>query len=165
MFGKMMNRFYYGKSGKGDFTKEDLPETRWQLFWEMLRVRISALVKLNLIYMVAWLPVIIVIGRCISMLYSGLVNLTEMQAMTEAGEMAAETLSQNTAVFQEAIRAILMQPSAWSSAQKSRSHTCADGRTGCPECHSAHCKEACRFQGHAASAPARYCRRWRAAAH
>ena len=39
MFGKMMNRYYYGKSGKGDYTKEDLPQTRWQLFWEMLRVR------------------------------------------------------------------------------------------------------------------------------
>ena len=37
MFGKMMNNFYYGKSGKGDFRKEDLPKNRWQLFWEMLR--------------------------------------------------------------------------------------------------------------------------------
>ena len=48
MFGKMMNRYYYGKSGKGDYTKEDLPQTRWQLFWEMLRVRLSGLVRLNL---------------------------------------------------------------------------------------------------------------------
>ena len=29
MFGKMMNRYYYGKSGKGDYTKEDLPTNRW----------------------------------------------------------------------------------------------------------------------------------------
>lgn len=34
-----MNRYFYGKSGQGDFEKEDLPQTRWQLFWEMLRVR------------------------------------------------------------------------------------------------------------------------------
>ena len=61
MFGKMMNRYYYGKSGKGDYTTEDLPQTRWALFWEMLRVRFSALFRLNLIYMVAWLPAIIVI--------------------------------------------------------------------------------------------------------
>ena len=46
MFGKMMNRYYYGKSGKGDYTKEDLPQTRWQLFWEMLRVRLSGLIRL-----------------------------------------------------------------------------------------------------------------------
>ena len=33
MFGKFMNNYYYGKSGKGDFRKEDLPETRKQLFF------------------------------------------------------------------------------------------------------------------------------------
>ena len=50
MFGKMMNNFYYGKSGKGDFKKEDLPRTRWQLFWEMLRIRLSALCAVVLRY-------------------------------------------------------------------------------------------------------------------
>ena len=69
MFGKMMNRYYYGKSGKGDYTKEDLPETRWQLFWEMLRVRFTSLFKLNLLYMIAWIPAIIVIGRGLIMGY------------------------------------------------------------------------------------------------
>ena len=39
MFGKLMNSFYYGKSGKGDYRKEDLPKNRWQLFFEMLRIR------------------------------------------------------------------------------------------------------------------------------
>ncbi len=43
MFGRMMNNYYYGKSGKGDFRKEDMPETRWQLFWDTLRTRRSAL--------------------------------------------------------------------------------------------------------------------------
>jgi len=109
MFGKMMNRFYYGKSGKGDYTREDLPETRWQLFWEMLRVRFSALFKLNILYMVAWLPAILVIGRCISMAYSGLLSLMEMQDLVAAGEMTAEVFAQNTAGVQEALRAILMQ--------------------------------------------------------
>lgn len=61
MFGKWMNNYYYGKSGKGDYKKEDLPTTRWQLFWEMLRVRLSALVRLNLLYAVAWLPAMIVL--------------------------------------------------------------------------------------------------------
>ena len=61
MFGRMMNNYYYGKSGKGDFRKEDMPETRMQLFWEMLRTRLASLVRLNLIYAVIWLPAIIVI--------------------------------------------------------------------------------------------------------
>ena len=61
MFGKLMNSYYYGKSGKGDYRKEDLPRTRWALFWEMLRVRFAGLMRLNLTYMVVWLPTIIVL--------------------------------------------------------------------------------------------------------
>lgn len=109
MFGKMMNRYYYGKSGKGDFTKEDLPQTHWQLFWEMLRVRFTALFKLNLLYMVAWLPVIFVIGRAVMMVFSGLTNLMELQAQAEAGEITAEALTQNTLLMTDAFRAILSQ--------------------------------------------------------
>ncbi len=61
MFGRMMNNYYYGKSGKGDFRKEDLPENRWQLFWETLRTRLSGLFRMNLMYMVVWLPAMIVL--------------------------------------------------------------------------------------------------------
>ncbi len=71
MFGKMMNNFYYGKSGKGDFRKEDLPENRWQLFGSMLRIRFSGLVRLNLIYMLCWLPTIIVLAMDFFMLLLG----------------------------------------------------------------------------------------------
>ena len=60
MFGRMMNNYYYGKSGKGDFRKEDMPENRWQLFWDTLRTRLSSLFRLNLMYMIIWLPTIIV---------------------------------------------------------------------------------------------------------
>ena len=62
MFGKFMNNYYYGKSGKGDYTPEDLPKTRWQLFWEMLRVRFNGLCRMNLIYMLPWIPTMLVIG-------------------------------------------------------------------------------------------------------
>ena len=81
MFGKMMNRYYYGKSGKGDYTKDDLPETRWQLFWEMLRVRFSALMRLNLMYVVVWLPTMIVLMMGVLGIFSGLI--------TEEGELVA----------------------------------------------------------------------------
>ena len=73
MFGKFMNNYYYGKSGKGDYKKEDLPTTRWQLFWEMLRVRFSALFRLNLMYVVAWLPTMILLMMGVTSLFSGLV--------------------------------------------------------------------------------------------
>ena len=61
MFGKMMNNYYYGKSGKGDYNKEDLPKNRWQLFWEMLRIRFSGLIRLNLLYVLVWVPTILVV--------------------------------------------------------------------------------------------------------
>ena len=56
-----MNNYYYGKSGKGDFRKEDMPENRWQLFWDTLRTRLSGLCRLNLMYMLVWLPTMIVL--------------------------------------------------------------------------------------------------------
>ncbi len=109
MFGKMMNRYYYGKSGKGDYTKEDLPQTRWQLFWEMLRVRLSGLIRLNLMYAVAWLPAIIVIGRGLLLWYAGLANVADAQAQVAAGEMSAEALAEMTLSYTQAVDAVAMQ--------------------------------------------------------
>ena len=61
MFKKLMNSYYYGKAGKGDLTTDDLPSNRWQLFLETLRVRFSALIRLNLMHVLVWLPCIIVL--------------------------------------------------------------------------------------------------------
>ena len=83
MFSKWMNSFYYGKSGKGDYTPENLPTNRWQLFWEMLRVRLSALVRLNLMYVVPWLPTMIVL------MIGALSFLTSLNNMVDSGEMIA----------------------------------------------------------------------------
>lgn len=83
MFSKWMNSFYYGKSGKGDYTPENLPTNRWQLFWEMLRVRLSALVRLNLMYVVPWLPTMIVL------MIGALSFLTSLNNMVDSGEVIA----------------------------------------------------------------------------
>jgi uncharacterized membrane protein YesL len=83
LFNKLMNNFYYGKSGKGDFREQDLPKNRWQLFWEMLRVRFSALMRLNLMYMLCWLPAMIV-------LMMGVLGLLTQMSSDE--EMTVETL-------------------------------------------------------------------------
>lgn len=66
MFGRMMNSFYYGKSGKGDYRREDLPKNRWQLFWEMLRIRLSGLCRINLMTCIAWIPMMVVIAMFLS---------------------------------------------------------------------------------------------------
>ena len=70
MFGRMMRNYYYGKSGQGDFRKDDMPETRMQLFWDTLRTRLSALCRLSMMYFVVWIPAIIVILLNFSSLWS-----------------------------------------------------------------------------------------------
>lgn len=79
MFGRMMNSYYYGKSGKGDYRKEDLPKNRWQLFWEMLRVRLSGICRVNLMTVVLWLPLMLVI----MMTLNSFVTVSDMQRMTD----------------------------------------------------------------------------------
>lgn len=109
MFGKMMNRYYYGKSGQGDYNKDNLPQNRMQLFWEMLRIRFSGLMRLNLTYMLAWLPAMFVIARGLMLWYSGMVNLSDLQAQLDAGTITAEAFAENYALFGDAVKAILMQ--------------------------------------------------------
>ena len=94
MFGKMMNNFYYGKSGKGDFRKEDLPKNRWQLFWEMLRVRFASLCRLNLMTLAAWLPMIILIGYCVTTLFNVLMIRGQYDAYVINGDMGQLTEEQ-----------------------------------------------------------------------
>ena len=109
MFGKMMNNYYYGKSGKGDYTKEDLPSTRWQLFWEMLKIRLSGLFRINLMYMVAWLPAMIVILMAVMSWYSGVATLAEAQASLAAGETTAEAVAELQQTFTLGVQALIMR--------------------------------------------------------
>ena len=86
MFGKFFNNYYYGKSGKGDFRKEDLPETRMQLFRETLKTRFSALCRLNLLYVIVWLPTII---------------LLSVMLLNYMGQEAQETTVKGCATYQD----------------------------------------------------------------
>lgn len=56
------NRFYYGKAGQADYTPEKLPANRRTLFFEMLRVRFTGLMGVNLLYLLFCLPAIIWTG-------------------------------------------------------------------------------------------------------
>ena len=59
MMGNFFNRMYYGKGNKGDYTKDDLPGNRWQLFLSMLRLNIGKLISINLLFVLFMLPTII----------------------------------------------------------------------------------------------------------
>ena len=108
MFGKFMNSYLYGKSGKGDFTKEDLPTTRGQLLRDTLRTRAGGLMRLNLIYMVAWLPAMAVIAYHLLGLYSLLSAMGDLQAQVEAGALAAAEFSTKTAQLSDAVKSLAL---------------------------------------------------------
>ena len=85
MLKNLMNRYYYGKAGKADLTPDDLPTTRWQLFWETLRTHLAELVKLNLLQLVFWVPTIVVL----LLGYSAMMN--QMQLMDLGGGTSIQT--------------------------------------------------------------------------
>lgn len=109
MFGKMMNHYFYGKSGKGDYTQEDLPSTRSQLFWETLRTRFSGLMRLNLLYMLAWLPAMLVIAYTVMALYSTVVGLADLQTQVDAGTLAAADLASQQATYTDMLKGLALQ--------------------------------------------------------
>ena len=75
-FRDMMNNYYYGKQGKADYTIENMPQNRRQLFAEVFKVRWSALFGVNLLYMVAWIPAILWTGLNLTALLNGAETLS-----------------------------------------------------------------------------------------
>lgn len=55
----LMNNYLYGKAGKADFTPDQLPGNRFELFLEMTRIRFSSLVGMNLFSVLISLPALI----------------------------------------------------------------------------------------------------------
>ncbi len=80
MLGNFFQSFYYGKAGKSDFNPENLPENRVQLFFDMLRVRWGGLVKLNLLYILFWLPALLWTGW-------NFLAMENILVMADAGEI------------------------------------------------------------------------------
>jgi len=57
--GNFFQNYFHGKPGKMDFTESNLPATRWELFWDVMRTRIASVFLLNLIYVLVWVPTIL----------------------------------------------------------------------------------------------------------
>ena len=102
MFGKMMNNYYYGKSGKGDFRKEDLPQNRRDLFRDTLKTRLSALCRINLMYMVIFLPAMILIMFHFTNLLSVTSNLMMIEQNDYAGYVEIVTEAEQEVKISEA---------------------------------------------------------------
>ena len=104
MFGKLMNQFYYGKSGKGDYRKEDLPQNRWQLFGEMLKIRLSGLIRLNLLYAVTWFPALVIGLGAVMSGYEAMLSVNELEAAEQAVALVA---------LQEHLKALTLNTLLW----------------------------------------------------
>jgi len=58
-FPNFFKDYFYGRSGKRDFTEADLPGNRLQLFRDVLSVRRGSMVGLNFLYLLIWLPALL----------------------------------------------------------------------------------------------------------
>jgi len=81
----LMNNYLYGKAGKADFTPDQLPANRFELFLEMMRIRFSGLVAMNLFSVLISLPALV--WSVIS--YSALVYNTEQMIASGQGPTSA----------------------------------------------------------------------------
>jgi len=89
----LMNNYLYGKAGKADFTPDQLPANRFELFLEMMRIRFSGLITMNLFSVLFSLPALI--WSVIS--YSALVYNAEQ--MMASGETAASALDPTVLLY------------------------------------------------------------------
>ncbi len=105
MFGRMMNRYYYGKSGKGDFRPEDLPKNRMQLFWEMLRIRLSALCRLNLMSAIVFVPLLLLLMVSLTSYLQGVNQYLNMRELADPLYAAVEAGAEPDAAELEALLA------------------------------------------------------------
>lgn len=56
---ELFNQYFYGRSGQKDYTENDLPQNRIQLFFQMAWSRAGELCKVNLLYLLCCFPAIL----------------------------------------------------------------------------------------------------------
>lgn len=81
----LFNTYYYGKAGKADYTVDQMPANRISLFFTVLRQNIGNLIKLNLIYDVFCLPMIVWIAMNIMVFNSFEEQATAVTSFVSGG--------------------------------------------------------------------------------
>ena len=108
MFKNLRNNYYFGKAGKADYTVDDLPTTRWQLFMVTLRTRLATLMKVNVLYALVFIPALVVLVLYLGNVWNALLAVDQgdgtsmlrdqiIHQMAEAGK--TETLEAGAAVL------------------------------------------------------------------
>ncbi|MBR4235450.1 MAG: DUF624 domain-containing protein [Clostridia bacterium] len=103
----LMHNYYYGKAGQADYTVDQLPTNRRQLFFTTLKVRFSSLIGLNLIMFLFMLPMLIWLFVGISAAVQFADPETAWQAAGESTQMRAayEAYSQTKTAYENVINA------------------------------------------------------------
>jgi len=86
--GKLFGAGRLNRAASRDFRPEDLPDTRVKLFFDALKIRWSAMVGLNLLYIAFWLPAILWTG----------VNFLTLEQMIASAQSTAEAAQQASAL-------------------------------------------------------------------
>lgn len=91
MFKNLRNNYYFGKAGKADLRPEDLPRTRMQLFSVTLRTRLPSMIRVNILYLMCWIPTIVILFMAFSGVI-GILNETPLEPTAEEALKARNTL-------------------------------------------------------------------------
>ncbi len=77
----LFQKFYYGKAGQADYTPDQLPASRVQLFFEMLRIHFSGIILVNLLYLLFCVPALVwtVVNAQVLMSALELSDMAQMQ--------------------------------------------------------------------------------------
>lgn len=81
-FGNFFNRAYYGNDRKGDFRPEDLPDTRFKLFFELIKLRWTKLIQLSFQMTLFFAPMLIWLVMNVTALGTALMEDSSNAALT-----------------------------------------------------------------------------------
>ncbi|MBQ9408866.1 MAG: DUF624 domain-containing protein [Clostridia bacterium] len=92
----IMNNYFYGKAGQADYTVEQMPTNRKQLFFTTLKVRFSSMVGINLLHFVFMLPLLLwlFLGYQALNIYAGLDVYDAPEVREQLREVAPEIVSE-----------------------------------------------------------------------
>ncbi|MCR4622220.1 MAG: DUF624 domain-containing protein [Clostridiales bacterium] len=103
----LFDRYFYGKAGQGDYTVEQMPTTRKQLFFTTLKVRLSSMVGLNLLHFLWMIPLFIwlYIAMNSAILYLTPEDAVKLPNAPEAMVEAYNTYTEATANYDAIVNA------------------------------------------------------------
>lgn len=123
MFKNLRNNYYFGKAGTADYTVDDMPANRWQLFWVTLKTRLGTMLRVNLLYALVFIPMLVVLviygGRIWNVMVASdqgdgtsLLSIS-VQQQREAGEEVSYSEDDNLVIPDEDANQLLQYNILW----------------------------------------------------